>query len=34
MFVFRSLFIVYRYANVEVSFELAKEKEILFIEKQ
>ena len=24
----------YRYANVEVSFELAKEKEILFIEKQ
>ena len=28
------IIIVYRYANVEVSFELAKEKEILFIEKQ
>ena len=34
MLVLRLLFILYRYANVEVSFELAKEKEILFIEKQ
>ena len=34
MFVFLFFFIVYRYANVEVSFELTKKKEKIFIEKQ